>query len=140
MTTPAPAKPKRQPIPKITDVAIDVLNERHWTQGQLQDAAGQVCIRGALQVARVRLEKYMPLAATVAKYQDADAAVLQTIQQTEPTCQSMEDWNDMWATDVEDVIGVLRRAGEYLVADDVRSVNQRLADLMRQVTGCKPGV
>ena len=100
----------------IINKAIEVLRRDGWTRGTYTNAAGQHCLVGALSVA------YDELGKPTGEYRRArnavDTCVLEDLTRVgladEDDMADAMAWNDDIAAGVEDVLRILRCAGERL--------------------------
>lgn len=102
---------------QMVDGAIDYLHEHGWTRGALEDNIGRVCLLGAL--AHGRLKVVISLGRFTKRRQrqvewawlDMNRAVLQVIERRSDAVQ-IEQWNDVFAKNADEVIEVLKLAKE----------------------------
>ena len=104
---------------EVIDRAIEVLREKGWVRGSLYDPiTGRFCLNGALGVATGLLDADNhhlgglthpdEWARRTAAFHDAQQAIVAHVGTTVP------HWNDHKARDVDEVIEVLKLAGERL--------------------------
>lgn len=104
----------REAVQKVTRTAAGILRRCGWTRGHIKNAQGQYCLVGAIQAAIAELH-WQYEAGIIGTTHDA---VLRTIAARDPQWDgSIEGWNDTCARDVDEVIEVLKLAGDYEWAD-----------------------
>lgn len=96
---------------KLIDKAIELLRERGWIRGAEHTYQG-FCLRGALRTAANLTASSCQSSA--AAYGWAERACEERIYQLRGTRMSIPAWNDNYAADVDEVIGLLKLAGEDL--------------------------
>ena len=99
---------------EVMDRAIDILREGGWTRGATEDN-GQHCLLGALWEAEKQLS-----------YGGAhyiNVHMVWRVLQTHHHASNIPMWNDYVARDADEVIGVLKLAGELL--DEREAAHER---------------
>lgn len=100
---------------ELIDRAIGFLHEG-WVRGAAHTTEGY-CVLGALHAAANYQDRL--LSSTEAQQRNADldwarAAVLEQIRRTTPHVGDIAVWNDRYAEDADEVIGVLKLANEQV--------------------------
>jgi hypothetical protein len=91
---------------ELVEKAIGELRERGWVRGELMDDFGRVCLLGALQVAQTTVNCTQQNEVVLEAYR----ILLERYGYDK--FDSVEDWNDNYADSVDDVIELLKLAGE----------------------------
>lgn len=111
---------------EIINKAIDILRTKGWTKGVLHDrVTGQYCTEGAINAAtlftcRDQRGRFLPMSERIQRKAVVKNAIEDVISSLDCECSrcrtSIVAWNDQIAKDVDEVIGVLKLAGERLDA------------------------
>lgn len=91
---------------ELVERAIAELRERGWVRCELMDDFGRVCLLGALQVAATTVDCTQHNQVVLEAYR----VLLE--KHGYDKFDSVEDWNDNHAKDVDEVIELLKLAGE----------------------------
>lgn len=98
---------------ELTDRAIELLRERGWTIFQREDSAGHLCMLGALALAK---DGRTSLAVDVTGLPEFSALCRAASERVGHVC-APSTYNDHHARDVDDVIHLLKEAGEIVDRD-----------------------
>lgn len=102
---------------ELIDKAIEVINEKGWCRGVLENKQGQVCTLGALEQARFQLNQERAaneVFAAIRAYVSAKHAIGEVVAERSPQCSNIPTWNDVYAESADDVIEVLKIARENI--------------------------
>ena len=120
------------PLAKLGAVERLLVTERHWCKGKLRDSDGRHCLVGAMQAVEAR--------------QILEPIILRAAREVGGKCYwRIEFFNDDPRTTHADVLRVLRRARENIVAgmiesDRRRPWHRRLRQVLRALcAGSRPG-
>lgn len=115
----------RELVQKVTGKTIEVLRRCGWVRGTMKDDSGRFCLVGAMQQAIGELHTVLghdnnPEEAWTRSY----IAVQRTLRDRGwSTDRGIEAWNDQSARDVDEVIEVLKLAGDQPIPEPPQRLN-----------------
>lgn len=102
---------------ELSDSAIEIIRKRGWTKGNFVNNRGEVCAVGAVFTASSQCHNITRINAFSPEHEQAKALIvrMEEILQREGDCgyrPALTWWNDYVAKSVEDVILLIKKAGE----------------------------
>jgi hypothetical protein len=110
-------------MPNLLEEAADVIHERGWTQGELEEDDGRVCLLGALYTAKYGYPNKSEYPLGYPYFAEL-RYVLKAIRKRHPgwatgslATRAIYDYNDLEIEDADDAVHLIKEASELWAED-----------------------